>query len=422
MLTFRWNFALSGRNATAYHVTNVLLHATVSLLVAKTVEIAFQSSKHVAFCTGLLFAVHPVHTEAVAGVVGRAELLSTMFYLLAIMVYCTTVAASFGKLMTRIFLVTLLIAIGTFCKEQCITAFAMCFLHDLLNLQASKSERRGKVTSCILRWSVLVIGGIVVLLLRIKVVQGSELPVFSSFDNPAASAESPTRQLTYHYLLVINTWLLACPWQLLCDWSMGTVPLVTEWSDLRNLLSLLFWLVTVYTASKLMTNKNRPAILACASAVLPFLPCCNLFFPVGFVIAERVLYNPSVGFCMLVALGYNKLGNQRCFKMAFASLLIVFCVRTMLRNAEWRDETALFTSALKMTNSNAKIWNNVGHTFEATGQLHNALVCFQQAREVQPDDGGSWYNIARTLVALKQHQLAEEVLALFRLHNSTRPK
>lgn len=58
------------------------------------------------------------------------------------------------------------------------------------------------------------------------------------FDNPASVAPTPTRQLTYNYLTSVNLWLLLFPCDLCCDWTMGTVPLVESFFDMRNLATL----------------------------------------------------------------------------------------------------------------------------------------------------------------------------------------
>lgn len=61
------------------------------------------------------------------------------------------------------------------------------------------------------------------------------------FDNPAAVSTTPTRQLTFNYLLPVNAWLLLNPSELCCDWTMGTIPLVDSLLDLRNLATLVFY-------------------------------------------------------------------------------------------------------------------------------------------------------------------------------------
>jgi len=95
-----------------------------------------------------------------------------------------------------------------------------------------------------------------------------------------------------------------------------------------------------------------------AFMVLPFLPASNLFFPVGFVVAERVLYMPSMGFCLLVGYGFHLL-SERVSRKAIWCCLAVFLfahsVKTWERNFDWESEYSIFMSGLKVNRKNAKV-------------------------------------------------------------------
>lgn len=69
----------------------------------------------------------------------------------------------------------------------------------------------------------------------------NSFPSIIRFDNPAAVSSTPTRQLTFNYLLPVNAWLLLNPSELCCDWTMGTIPLVESLLDPRNLATLVFY-------------------------------------------------------------------------------------------------------------------------------------------------------------------------------------
>lgn len=73
---------------------------------------------------------------------------------------------------------------------------------------------------------------------KINLRSVSLLPPTNRFDNPASVSVTPTRQLSYNYLVSVNLWLLLFPCDLCCDWTMGTVPLVESFSDPRNLTTL----------------------------------------------------------------------------------------------------------------------------------------------------------------------------------------
>lgn len=145
--------------------------------------------------------------------------------------------------------------------------------------------------------------------------------------------------------------------------------------------------------------------------VLPFIPASNLFFPVGFVVAERVLYMPSMGFCMLVAYGWSLL-YQKCGKKISALLISMLIVshasKTYLRNWDWENEYTIFMSGLRVNQRNAKLFNNVGHALESQGKFDDALIFFKTAVSVQEDDVGAHINVGRTYNHLKMFKEAEE--------------
>ena len=80
------------------------------------------------------------------------------------------------------------------------------------------------------------------------------------FDNPAAVSPTPTRQLTFNYLLPVNAWLLLNPSELCCDWTMGTIPLIESFLDVRNLATFIFfgfWALWEYLVSDILVIPPR---------------------------------------------------------------------------------------------------------------------------------------------------------------------
>lgn len=254
------------------------------------------------------------------------------------------------------------------------------------------------------------------------------LIVHIRFDNPASGASFPSRQLTYNYLLPLNTFLLLFPLHLCCDWTMGTVPLVTSLLDPRNLATVTFYVVLMVFCWKALTVRagvtKHVLVIGLSFIAFPFIPASNIFFPVGFVIAERVLYIPSMGFCMILGYGWYQMSStsQLYFKSVtgsssvwlkhFASALLVLtivghCARTISRNSDWRSEFSVFTAGLRVTQTNAKLYNNVGHALEEQRKYLEALDYFQTAVRAQPDDIGAHMNVGRTYGHLGMLDLSE---------------
>ena len=139
VLSFRLNHALGGLHPFGYHLGNVILHAVATGLFTHTV-LLLTGRTFVAQVAGLLFASHPIHTEAVAGVVGRADILACCFFLLAFqayMRYCChrdapshTDCANFTKT-KHLLAVGVMSVAAMLSKEQGVTVLAVCAVYDV---------------------------------------------------------------------------------------------------------------------------------------------------------------------------------------------------------------------------------------------------------------------------------------------------
>ncbi|KAK2842695.1 hypothetical protein Q5P01_012895 [Channa striata] len=427
VLTFRLNYLFSELSAASYHLLNVVLHAVVCVLFLRVCRLFLDKTS--SLVAALLFAVHPIHTEAVTGVVGRAELLSSIFLLAAFLAYTKSTGADHSIVWAPIALTVVLVAAATLCKEQGITVVGICCVHEVfvaqgftlpVLLDTLRQVLQGKdgfpyaVLQTLLKLIVLVISTLLLVIIRVQVIQ-SQLPVFTRFDNPAAVSHTPTRQLTFNYLLPVNAWLLLNPSELCCDWTMGTIPLVESLLDMRNLATLMFYTflgLLAYHSLRYRHSSAKTVIMALSLIVLPFIPASNLFFPVGFVVAERVLYVPSMGFCVLVAHGFKLISHKEHLRkiswLMIGVLLTTHAMKTFNRNWDWESEYTLFTSALKVNKNNAKLWNNVGHALENQNNYARALRYFLQATRVQPDDIGAHMNVGRTYKNLNKSKEAED--------------
>jgi hypothetical protein len=209
-------------------------------------------------------------------------------------------------------------------------------------------------------------------MIRVK-LSGFHVPTFSTADNPIAKSDFLTRLFTFLYLPVFNFQLFLFPYTLSFDWGMDSVPKINTIFDLRNCLTFAFYyflhivaratiggggLSSSSSSSKRTNSKKSSHSIQLSFLVLftvvSFLPASNLFFYVGFVVAERILYIPSVGMCLLIGYGYHIItynGGSRMSKarsrasgFVFALLILVFGARSVLRNNNWQNEEKLYKS------------------------------------------------------------------------------
>ncbi|XP_035216740.1 protein O-mannosyl-transferase TMTC3-like [Stegodyphus dumicola] len=320
VLSFRLNYAVHGLAPFGYHFVNILLHAFICLLFYKLC-LHFLSGAS-SLVSSALFAVHPIHTEAVTGVVGRAELLSAAAFVGALLFYIQKRYHHKANTWQDCGVTSVLAMLGLLCKEQAVTVLVVCCIYEWI-----VPKIPGRVQSMVLGrnsvspwWKDKALRSLILLGVFISAVyfrwriMGTRMPIFSRFDNPAAVSSTPTRQMTYNYLLAVNAWLLLFPCHLCCDWTMSTIPLITDLWDFRHIATLGLYASVLYisrNAVKLEDDAKAAIIMSISLIVFPFVPASNLFFSVGFVVAERVLYIPSMGFCMLVAQGWSALYSKR---------------------------------------------------------------------------------------------------------------
>lgn len=134
VLTFKLNHLFDGFKPLGYHLVNVLLHCTATFLVVRVARHVLRSIWGT-IVTGALFASHPIHTEAVAGIVGRADLAACNFYLLAFIAYFKHVEwrEQNDKRCWSALIGTIVLSIAAvLCKETAATSLVLCALYDII--------------------------------------------------------------------------------------------------------------------------------------------------------------------------------------------------------------------------------------------------------------------------------------------------
>ncbi|XP_030639982.1 protein O-mannosyl-transferase TMTC2 [Chanos chanos] len=501
-LSFRLNYALGALNPWGYHLVNVALHCAVTGLFTALCRPLLGGAPW-GLTAGLLFASHPVHTEAVAGVVGRADVGAALLFLLSLLCYaqhchlradggCSTRGRTQGGAWAWLAGSLVSAAGAMLWKEQGVTVLAVSAVYDLfifhrLGLrQALVLLAKRKNSRLLVSLTLLTSWGVFLLAARIYWM-GSKPPNFSNSDNPAAdSPQLLTRILTFLYLPAANLWLLLCPDQLSFDWSMDALPLLRTIFDWRNFHTVTFYTGFVLLAGfgsrspssfpiketngklhvangKSLTNGNShhlldnnhqhvdqdlpkstqngstkphphdptvflPAtenvvVFSLGLMALPFLPATNLFFYVGFVLAERVLYIPSMGFCLLVTVGVRALctrfrlrSSRTVLLGCTAGLVLLYSLKTVLRNRDWQSEEALYKSGIAV--NPAKAWGNLGNVLKNQGKMEEAEQAYRNALYYRSNMADMLYNLG---LLLQESERFTEALHYYRLAINSRP-
>ena len=202
---------------------------------------------------------------------------------------------------------------------------------------------------------------------------------------------------------------------------MGSIQLIESFNDHRNIVTLIFYsffFLLIYKSFG-VNDGCRIIMVSLSLMIFPFIPASNIFFPVGFVVAERVLYIPSFGYCMLIAHGFvmlsyhfdqsnKKFIEKYVIHIVFIILIIVHSSRTIMRNEDWKNEHNIFASGIRVNSNNAKLLNNLGHVYEIEKQYYKSLDLFLEAVHRQPDDIGAYSNVARVYNHIGRIDLSEK--------------
>lgn len=281
-------------------------------------------------------------------------------------------------------------------KEQGITVVGAALAFELVAVSAtppagwlgilapSRRPRPMWVKRTRLRLVFLSMLGLALLMLRV-LVMGGERPKFNRQELPHKfHPDRWVRMLSLHHLVGFNAGLLLAPMTLCHDWAYGSIPLVERWQDPRLLPTVgvygLALLLLVGTAKAPMRPKGLSCsgllLLGAALTAVPFLPSANLFFDVGFVVAERVLYLPSMGFVWLLvaALGWLKrrAGRPACSAVVML-LLALYSSKTLRRNREWTSNYSIHQAGYRDNPNNVKLVGNWGSLRWSDCVKHRAL-------------------------------------------------
>jgi Flp pilus assembly protein TadD len=421
-------------NPLGYHVVNVALHALVSWLVFQ-IAIRVGLSIGGAFFAAALFAVHPIHTEAVTSVVGRAELLATVFFMLALVV------AGSGWFVERwhaaVGGIAILYFLGLCAKESAVTLPAVLFgwaastpfvLRGLgsreqehARSRKQESQRRLRrepgaavesgVRAALLgpRWRVLWVGlGLVLAVFlafrRGAVAQGPH--TWPGFDG----VSSGNRVLTATRVLMEYVGLLLWPGMLSAEYWTPQVPIARSVMEPAVLASLMLC-GALGVAAAACWRHARPVAFGLIWFFVTLLPVSNLFFPIGVAKAERLLYLPSVGFCLAVAGALTLIWPRTRWKglvpFVLAALLAALGIRTWVRNLDWRDDLTLGLATLRSSPTSPTFNGIVGSEYASRGDYARALPYRELAIREAPGNYMHRYNLGNNLIELGRFDEAE---------------
>ena len=389
MISYAIDYHFWALNPVGYHITNILLHIFCCYWVY-AITLRLTRDSRASFYTAILFAVHPIHTDAVTYVSGRRDVLFTFFYLMAFYYFLSYRESGKFRYVPVIFGAFVLSLLS---KEMAASLPFLFFGYEVvyhfhsdhpfvsrgyfvdLYRTAGQSVKRDFVLYASM--FLLVLASVYYYVIWEKssllITQGQIHwwggTIFNNF-------------LTVVGVIIYDVKKTFLPIVLMADYT--GFPIAASVFDIRVLFSLTVLLSLMILLMKLM-NKKKLIAFSMALFFITLLPVMQII-PHHELLAEHYLYLPSFGICLLISLGFRWVektavkGSQFAF-VIFALMILLFSLRTLDRNKDWSNEIALYGRDLQTNPENKRAHLLMGVNYMDAFLYEKAMTEFDKATE-----------------------------------------
>lgn len=410
-LTYALEVRLFGNAPWAFHAVDVLLHAAASIAVLALLE-ALGLGSGLGIAAAVLFAVHPVATETVCSVVGRADLMAGLALLVALL--CRLAARERRR--RRLFDAGALaaLAVALLSKEYAVSFPFALVAFDLLIPPGGEEGKRAAWRASGRFW--VASAGLLAayVALRWAVLRSvAQSPAFTPTDNPLQGTSLAIRWSTAVWILAHAARLLVLPFGLSHHYAAGSLTLADGPLDPRAVLPTA---VLAAAAVAAIWGRARHGSVAPAAALVlfafPLLPSLNTVGITGVLFAERWLYLPTAGLALVAGWLLARLPSGGAWRpaagAAAAILLVGLAGMTAVRAGVWSSERTLAESALRSYPRTAKVWVELGLALGRDGQDADAADAFRRSIDLDPRNPAAYRNLATALDRLGRHREAAD--------------
>ncbi len=362
-----------------FHLSSLILHVINSLLVLYFLTILTKQKK-IGLIAGLLFLIHPLHTEAIAWASGKKDLLSALFYLLSLVLYLKYVRSKEKKLFNWTIATYVL---GLLSKVSVITLpFALLLIDYKEGRKFKKNVYKEKIPFFVLAvvFLIIALGG---------KNPNAEAPLIEtflvsirSFSFYLSKLIVPTNlSVMYPYTKEVS--LLNIDIILSALVLIGLIMIIRRFREHRTLVfGLVFFLITLVPT---FGNYRKGDDLA------------RIYFA-----SDRYAYLPSVGIILIISLFIWYLWQKRRYvRLLFIILVAIFSMLSMQQSIVWKDTMSLFQKVLADYPDSVIAHNNVGYFHHRNGDYQKAIDHYQKAIEVE-ETTRTYYNLGVTLAELER--------------------
>lgn len=400
-LSYALTYALVELNPLLYHATNVILHAFISFFIYRLLLKIIPLNA--AFLCAIIFAVHPVHVEAVANVSGRAELLCHFFGMLSLLLFLRFTNNKSSKERFYLFPALGLFLLALFSKES-------AFVYLLLIPLSAWAIRKGDfdLKSQALNFLPLLIPAIIYLSLRYFALGRIFIPIDDTafIDNPLIIFGFFERILAAFVLLGKYILLSFIPRTLSADYSYAAIDPALFVFDYNAFFYLCFFaLFIIFAVSGWRKKLSRSYAFFAIWFFASMSVTANVLFPIGTIFAERLVYLGSLGSIGILVLLLNHLKTESLKLTLISFLMAAFCIQSIIYNFSWKSNEFLFVRQRWTTPDSARTRLNYGIVLKKHGQLEKAKAEVKTALSIFPNYADATFGLAS--IYIKQNNFKE---------------
>lgn len=390
------NYLLSGSTTWPYHLTNILLHIVASYLLY-LLGLRLTKEKTASLVMALLFLSHPIQTEAVNSIVNRSEILSAIFSFSSLILGLTS-----HKKVKDYLLINLLVFLSLMSKESSIYLFPLIIGLEFVPFR-SKQIFQNLSQKLILIISLATTTSFYFFFRYLALGQYIFSNSATFVENPLNYVSASQRIATGLKILTLYLIKVIFPIQLSTDYSFNQIAII----DINSPIAIMGAVILIIFLGTwiLAFFKSKKLFMAISLTLLPYLITSNLLFPIGTIMAERLLYTSIAGIllCLAVLIGNQKLGQKKMKLLLILAgfILLLFSIRTFVRNMSWRSQSKLFLATAQVSPRSVLARSNAGAMYILAGDINQGKIESLEAFKIYDKYGANNYNLG--LIALMQN-------------------
>lgn len=403
----RWSFAVNyligELNTWGYHIVNLSMHITVSVLFFIILRNIYNNRRwNLPLLATLLFSLHPIQIESVTYIMSRSELFATFFYLLAFYFFVnSTRNISSNKVTAIVFLIATLICffLGLGSKLTIVSLPIMLIVY-LYTINAHNNNMLSITRKY--KWPLLgVLIAFLLFIVRKSFSKHGLLGVSGMAIEQYGRWGYFMTEVKAFYLYYLK--LLFLPFNLNINPDFPFSP--SLWQTIFFLILIILGLI--YSAKYL---KTIPLLFFSVAWILITLSPTSSIIPLNDLVAEHRLYLPSLGFFLTTSLAIiePKGLSEKAKTILIIFLVIVFSVLSVQQNSVWKNEVTLWEDAMKKSPFNRRSYHNLGRSYYYNNRLKEAITAYEKANEMNNFYFETHYNLGVSYMELGRMEKAIE--------------